>query len=94
MNSSNNQIKPPTARLLLGMLLVLLLLILAACQTQYVPVYLGDGGKVWVLRDDACRALLQPTITEQQWLTNKELRDHVWTMDQKWIGFGCGPAAK
>jgi hypothetical protein len=94
MNSSNNQIKPQTARLLLGMLLVLLLLILSACQTRYVPVYLGSGDKAWVLKEDACKALLQPPITEELWLTNKDLRDHVWALDQQWVGFGCEAATE
>lgn len=91
MNSSNNRIKPQTARLLLGMLLVLLLLILSACQTRYVPVYLGSGDKAWVLKEDACRALQQPTITEEQYRTNVDLRQHVFTLDVQWAAY-CEPA--
>jgi hypothetical protein len=94
MNSSNNRIKPQTARLLLGMLLVLLLLILSACQTRYVPVYLGSGDKAWVLKEDACEALLQPPITEEQWSTNEDLRNHVNETDAKWVGFGCEAATE
>lgn len=92
MNSSRNQMKPQTARLLLGMLLVLLLLILSACQTRYVPVYLGAEGRAWVLREDACRALLQDPITEEQYRTNVDLRQHVFTQDARWAAF-CEPAS-
>jgi hypothetical protein len=62
---------------------------LAACQTQYVPVYLGAEGEDWVLKEDACRALLQPPITEELWATNEALRNHVWAVDQAWVAFGC-----
>lgn len=94
MNSSNNQTKPVTLRLMLGLLLVLLLLILSACQTRYVPVYLGSGDKAWVLKEDACEALLQPPITEEQWSTNEDLRNHVNALDAQWVGYGCEAATQ
>lgn len=93
MNWKNNQTMRETGRLMLGLALVLLLLILSACQTQYVPVYLGAEGKAWVLREDACTALMQPTITEDQYRSNKDLRDHVFIFDAKWAAF-CEPATQ
>lgn len=76
---------------MLGLMLVLLLLILSACQTRYVPVYLGSGDRAWVLKEDACQALQQPPITEEQYRSNVDLRQHVFILDAKWAAY-CEPA--
>lgn len=87
MNYANNPTRPQTTLLLRGMLLVLLLMILTSCQTKYVPVYLGASGEAWVLREDACRALQQDPITEEEYRSSKVLRDKMVKEDAKWAKF-------
>ena len=86
MKSNVNQKWRREKLLLLGLLLVVLLVTLTACQTKYVPVYLDPVGD-WVLREDACFALQGNVITVDQYIDNKDLRDHVFREDAKWASF-------